>query len=183
MTREEAIKLIDDRMCWGRGRWSKHHMPEIDEYWQAGLMAIEALKAQLPSVTPEITDEQAILHLQASGWMQRHDKEMYESGLRERLADDSGSYDSLIPCDDTISRQMAIDEIKSLFLNVPYSEKNIAWSMALTKIRQLPSAQPERSLWFRIGEICVDESKGFISAGKAFEKIRELLREAERLKE
>lgn len=46
MTNEEAIKLIDDRMCWGRGRWSKHHMPEIDEYWQAGVMAIDALKAE-----------------------------------------------------------------------------------------------------------------------------------------
>lgn len=51
MTREEAIKLIDDRMCWGRGKWSKHHMPEIDEYWQAGLMAIEALKAQIATDT------------------------------------------------------------------------------------------------------------------------------------
>lgn len=45
---------------------------------------------------------------------------------------------------------------------------------------KMPSAQPDRSLWFRIGEICVDESKGFITAGRAFEKIRELLREAER---
>ena len=44
----------------------------------------------------------------------------------------------------------------------------------------VPSAQSDRSLWFRIGEICVDESKGFISAGRAVEKIRELLREAER---
>ena len=44
----------------------------------------------------EITDEQAILHLQASGWMQRHDKEMYESGLRARLTDDSDSYDALL---------------------------------------------------------------------------------------
>lgn len=51
MTNQEAIKLIDDRMCWGRGRWSKHHMPEIDEYWQAGLMAIEALKAQIATDT------------------------------------------------------------------------------------------------------------------------------------
>jgi len=46
MTREEAIELIDDRMCFGRGKWSKHHEPEIDEYWQAGQMAIEALRAQ-----------------------------------------------------------------------------------------------------------------------------------------
>lgn len=46
--------------------------------------------------------------------------------------------------------------------------------------RDYLSAQPDRSLWFRIGEICVDESKGFISADRAVEKIRELLREAER---
>ena len=44
MTREEAIKLIDDRMCFGRGKWSKHHMPERDIYWIAGEMAIKALE-------------------------------------------------------------------------------------------------------------------------------------------
>jgi len=41
-----AIDLIDDKMCWGRGTFSAHHMPERDEYWQAGEMAIEALKKQ-----------------------------------------------------------------------------------------------------------------------------------------
>ena len=41
-----AIDLIDDKMCWGRGTFSAHHMPEYDEYWQAGEMAIEALKKQ-----------------------------------------------------------------------------------------------------------------------------------------
>ena len=46
---------------------------------------------------PEIKDEQAIEHLQSTGWMQNHDKQMYEMGLKEKLADDSGSYDSLIP--------------------------------------------------------------------------------------
>jgi len=51
----------------------------------------------LPSARPEITDEQAILHLQTSGWMQTHDKEMFEMGLREKLADDSDSYDALLP--------------------------------------------------------------------------------------
>ena len=51
----------------------------------------------LPSAQPELTDEQSIAHLQSSGWMQRHDKEMYESGLKEQLADDSDSYDSLLP--------------------------------------------------------------------------------------
>ena len=44
MTKEEAIKLVDDRMCYGRGKWSKHHQPVIDEYWQAGEMAIKALE-------------------------------------------------------------------------------------------------------------------------------------------
>ena len=45
----------------------------------------------------EITDEQAIMHLQSTGWMRNHDKEMYESGQKSMLADDSGSYDALIP--------------------------------------------------------------------------------------
>lgn len=39
-----AIDLVDDKMCWGRGTFSVHHMPEYDEYWQAGEMAIDALK-------------------------------------------------------------------------------------------------------------------------------------------
>ena len=41
-----AIDLIDDKMCWGRGTFSAHHMPERDEYWQAGKLAIDALKEQ-----------------------------------------------------------------------------------------------------------------------------------------
>ena len=41
-----AIDLVDDKMCWGRGTFSAHHMPEHDEYWQAGEMAIDALKKQ-----------------------------------------------------------------------------------------------------------------------------------------
>ena len=44
MTKAEAIKLIDERMCFGRGKWSEHHMPEIDDYWKAGEMAIKALE-------------------------------------------------------------------------------------------------------------------------------------------
>ena len=57
----------------------------------------EEVLRSLPPVQPELTDDQAITHLQSSGWMQRHDKEMYESGLKEQLADDSDSYDSLLP--------------------------------------------------------------------------------------
>ena len=48
MTEQEAIKWVNDRMCYGRGKWSKNHMPEIDEYWQAGTQAMEALKKQIP---------------------------------------------------------------------------------------------------------------------------------------
>lgn len=48
MNNEEAIKLIDDRMCFGRGKWSEHHRPVIDEYWQAGEMAIKALQNEPP---------------------------------------------------------------------------------------------------------------------------------------
>ena len=48
MTEAEAIKFVDDRMCYGRGKWSEHHRPQIDEYWQAGELAINALKKQIP---------------------------------------------------------------------------------------------------------------------------------------
>lgn len=42
----QAINLINERMCYGRGTFSTHHMPEHDEYWQAGEMAIAALEKQ-----------------------------------------------------------------------------------------------------------------------------------------
>ena len=61
MSNEEAIKLIDDRMCFGRGKWSEHHQPVIDEYWQAGEMAIKALQNEprwIP-VTERLPDELA----------------------------------------------------------------------------------------------------------------------------
>ena len=89
---------------------------------------------KLPSAQPEpseITDEQAILHLQSTGWMQNHDREMYESGLRERLADDSEDYNSLIPCEDTISIQAAIDAVSDC-------------GICIQRIVDLPSVQPER---------------------------------------
>ena len=105
----------------------------------------EYIQDSLPSVQPEpseITDEQAILHLQSTGWMQNHDREMYESGLRERLADDSGSYDSLIFCEDTISRAAAIDALCKrcdLVADVPCTEK----CNDIKILEKLPSAQPE----------------------------------------
>ena len=45
MSTKEAVELIDNRMCFGRGKWSKHHMPVRDAYWIAGEMAIKALQA------------------------------------------------------------------------------------------------------------------------------------------
>lgn len=102
---------------------------------------------------------------------------------------------------DCISREAAIEALRDEFKRTPTNAIR-----AMDTIKNLPSAQsepeeldfvqphkkidvrleigqPDRSLWFRIGEICVDESKGFISAGRAVEKIRELLREAERREE
>ena len=99
---------------------------------------------QLPPAQPEqseITDEQAILHLQSTGWMQNHDREMYESGLREQLADDSGSYDSLIPCEDAISRTAAIDIFDDYNVSVENGELE-AYSRDRKRLCDLPSVQP-----------------------------------------
>lgn len=85
---------------------------------------------------------------------------------------------------DLISRQAAIKRLREYANDDMTSmEKAIGADYCVDLIRIMPSAQADRSLWFRIGEICVDESKGFISAGRAVEKIRELLREAERREE
>lgn len=69
----------------------------IDHVPQWVFDRLEKRLKQLPSTQTEITDEQAIEHLQSTGWMQNHDREMYYMGLKEQLADDSGSYDSLLP--------------------------------------------------------------------------------------
>ena len=78
---------------------------------------------------------------------------------------------------DLISRQAAIAHAISGRTRELEGEKWIRVSEVRESLQTMPSA--ERSLWFRIGEVCVDESKGFISAGRAVEKIRELLRGAE----
>lgn len=81
------------------------------------------------------------------------------------------SYHS-VTCD-CISRQGTIDALTEYG-----SGNNIYMSVGELKrrIETLPSAQPDRSLWFRIGETCVNESKGIVSAKEAIKKIRELLR-------
>ena len=106
----------------------------------------------VPSAQPEpseITDEQAILHLRSTGWMQRHDKEMHESGLKERLADDSESYDSLIPHEDDgdiISRQAAIDALNGEITVTGRANAEAVRGYArlvADRLKRLPSAQPE----------------------------------------
>ena len=80
---------------------------------------------------------------------------------------------------DLIDRQAAIDALR----RAEALTRAFGYHNVIDTIRELPSEQPVGSLWFRIGEICVDESRGFISAGRAVEKIRGLLREVERRKE
>lgn len=47
MTEQEAIKWIDDRMCYGRYTPQKHNPFVRDECCQAGEMAIVALEKQI----------------------------------------------------------------------------------------------------------------------------------------
>lgn len=47
MKKKEAIKWVNDRMCWGRGTFTANHLPNIDECWEAGRMAIEALQIEI----------------------------------------------------------------------------------------------------------------------------------------
>lgn len=91
---------------------------------------------------------------------------------------------------DLISREAALESLE-LMCDVicPYTKKErdvmcgaCAMGSALDVIRDQPPAQPDRSLLFRIGEVCVDESKWEITAEVAVEKIRMLLR-AERREE
>lgn len=143
----------------------------ISEYQSIGEateMTIEAPKAQSADGDC-ITDEQAIEHLKSTGWMQNHDKQMYESGLREQLADDSGSYDALIPSEDTISRQAAIDAVcsvcgvdcdKSEFVYGGKQEDQVILCPEHYALTQLLSAQPEQQ-WIPCSERLPEEHIGF----------------------
>lgn len=82
------LTFAEEQNCEGHVAWSAEAV--YSEVMEGALL-------ELPSAQPEITDGQAVEHLQASGWMQNHDKQMYEMVLRERLADDSDSYDALLP--------------------------------------------------------------------------------------
>lgn len=90
-----------------------------------------------PSAQPEITDEQAIEHLQETGWMQNHDKQMYEMGLREQLADDSDSYDALLP---SAQSEQAVKDCR----NCKYGKYNDHWK---THFCYNPNECTEWNLW------------------------------------
>lgn len=93
MTNNEACKLIEDRMCFGRGVWTEHHHPVIDDYWEAGSMAIKALVAQ-PKYIEQLRWERdtAIQQLNKLGY-----------GLGEEIRTDI----------DAISRQSVLADIES----------------------------------------------------------------------
>jgi hypothetical protein len=114
--------------------------------------AIRQVKA-LPSVQPEITDEQAIGHLQASGWMKSHDKQMYEIWLKERLADDSDSYDALLPSSQPETNCSEVPNTSDFVSRKAVREMVATWSydmaewedmeLALHDVDELPPALPE----------------------------------------
>lgn len=149
--------LIDRRVLLTQLRDAENHA--FNGYYN-GLIQAHRLIADMPSALPEpseITNEQAILHLQSTGWMQNHDREMYESGVREQLADDSGGYDTIIPCEDTISRQDAIDAVNTWDkIGVDERGRAVRWHEGLvpyvhlrdvvTAIVNLPSVQSEPSI-------------------------------------
>ena len=137
ISRQAAIEAIDEYERLSAVSQTIRNMTSLREIVQ-----------RLPSAQPEITDEQAIEHLQSTGWMQNHDREMYESGLREQLADDSGSYDSLIPCDDTISRQAAIDAFGLSEKTRKYGGDHSGYDTRMLyeiqdTLESLPAVQPE----------------------------------------
>ncbi len=57
MTREEAIQWVNNRMCWGRGTFTENHPPNFDECWEAGYMAIEALKNDWIPVSERLPED------------------------------------------------------------------------------------------------------------------------------
>jgi len=93
MTREEAIKWINIRMCMGRGKFTEHHPPIIDEVWEAGLMAIEALSVDLVLCKECKYYKPEFYACTAKGWnlSATHYPKVHESGYcyrRKRRSDD-----------------------------------------------------------------------------------------------
>lgn len=91
ISRQDAIDALGEEPEVWSG--NDEYAQGLNNQWHYDVNAIKAV----PPAEPEITDVQAIEQLQASGWMQSHDKQMYEAGLKERLSDDGDSYDALLP--------------------------------------------------------------------------------------
>lgn len=129
--RDKAIKAVDDLPNCYNG-----YSDAYDKAYIIGVLE------EVPSAQPEITDEQAILHLHSTGWMQNHDREMYEGELRKQIEYNSEGYDSLIPCEDIISRQAAIDALMAI-LDKPNHAEFLYTDEICKVLNDLPSAQPE----------------------------------------
>lgn len=150
ISRQVAIDALDEQIEQCNRALGAFYISLKDEYAikveRASLKAYKEQLENMPSAQPEpseITDEQAILHLQSTGWMQNHDREIYESGLKERLADDSESYDSLIPYEDdggTISRRVAVDVV-----DFECGEWRGLAKTIIKKLEALPAVQPDHN--------------------------------------
>ena len=114
-------------------------------------ISIDGLEG-LIATQPEITDGQAIEHLQESGWMQNHDKQMYEMGLREQLADDSDSYDALLSSaqperltdDDFETIRIHLNAFKEKLCNQHRWKEAEKYQRIIDRFMAFASAQPER---------------------------------------
>ena len=131
------------------------HMMDIDGFrdgWAVSRANVECMLKALPSAQPEITDGQAIEHLQESGWMQNHDKQMYEMGLREQLADDSDSYDALLSSaqperltdDDFETIRIHLNAYKEKLCNQHRWKEAEEYQRIIDRFMAFASAQPER---------------------------------------
>ena len=73
ISRQTAIDAVNS----GRVKEDGMHLWRCER--NETLDAVVELLEAVPPVQPEITEEQAIEHLQSTGWMQRHDRILTES--------------------------------------------------------------------------------------------------------
>lgn len=130
----------------------------IDQLHQAyNLLDAERRLEDMPSAQAEITDEQAIEHLQASGWMQNHDKQMCEMGLRERL------YDALFPSAQPDNDMIHLQKEQAYLQGWEEGREALRKKQRWTPIKVRPMDDEERKEWSeRIGyDIEYDEAVMF----------------------
>ncbi len=154
LTEEESQKLINDlkaRQAAGDTISRGAALEACYNGWNKDYREIAQAIKELPPTQPEITDEQAIEHLQSSGWMQNHDKQMYEMGAKEQpqpecvqkaqeLSNDSPELDNNIG--DLISRQTILDALDEIESEVADGD-GFQYEKWRKYFGELPSAQPE----------------------------------------